>query len=319
MKILAPLNNREDIKRFSAAGADELYFGFYDESWTEKFGEYMDINRMSGFNKNANRYDFSEIINIIQEIRLENMDAFITMNANVYSTEALAWIKEEYFSRLIQAGVSGVIVSTEDIAIAALNVGLQVVASTLLGLYNSDIIQYYYSMGIRRIIVPRDLSLYEIAMIKDSFPDIELEVFFMRRGCVFSDAYCLGAHRKECESICGTLKKINRQIITTPSITYNQQSIELNDTLYHEHFHVDTCGMCSLYRMKKMGVTSLKIVGRADVPESVAEDIITTKKNMVILQDCINEEDYLSKMIMPKNCDKQCQTGLSCYYPEVRF
>ena len=319
MKILVPLNNRDDIKRFRAAGADELYFGFYDKSWTERFGEYTDINRMSGFNQNANRYDFSEIIDIIQETRLENMGAYVTMNANVYNAEALAWIKERYFSQLFKAGVNGVIVSTENIAKCALSAGLQVVASTLLGIYNSDIIRYYYSLGIRRIIVPRDLSLHEIAMIKNLFPELDLEVFFMRRGCVFSDAYCLGAHRKECGSTCGTLNKISRQIVADTSMLNNQQSIELNDVLYHEHFHVDACGMCALYRMNKMGVTSLKIVGRADVPQSIAKDIELIKNNMNILRGCTSEEEYLSKMIMPDNCDKQCQTGLSCYYPEVRF
>ena len=319
MKILVPLNNREDVKAFSTAGANELYLGFYDEQWTETFGIYSDINRMSGFGKLANKYSFSEILSIIQDIRTENMDAFVTMNANVYSGEALKWIEEHYFPALIEVGVSGVIVSTEDIAKKAIKAGLQVVASTMMGLYNTDIINYYHSIGIKRMIVPRDLSLNEIAMIRKTVPNIDLEVFFMRNGCVFSDAYCLGTHRKECGSTCGSLKALNKKIVSSSSSFRFRHSVELNDLLYHSYFHHDACGMCALYRMEELGVTALKIVGRADMPGSVAEDIRLTKENMEILKECNSEEEYLEKMILPQNSYKQCKLGLSCYYPEVRF
>lgn len=319
MKILVPLNNREDVKSFSAAGANELYLGFYDERWTEKFGIYTDINRMSGFGKLANKYSFSEILSIIQDIRTENMDAFVTMNANSYSEESLKWIEEQYFPSLIEAGVSGVIVSTEGIARKAINAGLQVVASTMMGLYNSDIINYYRSIGIKRMIVPRDLSLNEIAMIRKNVPDIDLEVFFMRNGCVFSDAFCLGTHRKECGSTCGSLKSLNKKIVSSSSSFQFRHSVELNDLLYHSYFHHDACGMCALYRMQELSVTALKIVGRADMPGSVADDIRLTKENMAILKECNSEEEYLEKMVFPYNSYKQCKLGLSCYYPEVRF
>jgi len=319
MKILVPLNHREDIRPFSVAGADELYLGFYDEEWTKRFGKYMDINRMSGFGKLANRYSFSELIDIIREIRSENIAAFVTMNANVYNTEALAWIEEHFFPSLVEAGASGVIVSTESIAKIAISYGLQVIASTMLGLYNSDIIHYYRELGIRRMIVPRDLSLQEIAMIHEKVPDIDLEAFFMRNGCVFSDSYCLGTHRRECGSTCGSLKALRKQIFSGSADFHSKHEIELNDMLYHNYFHRDACGMCALYRMHQNGVTSLKIVGRADDPGSVAEDIRLTKENLKIMASCSCEQEYLDNMIFPHSSYTQCKLGLSCYYPEVRF
>ena len=62
MKVLVPLNSAEYLDKFVEAGADELYLGFYDEKWFHQFGEYCDINRMSGFKQNANRYDFTQMI-----------------------------------------------------------------------------------------------------------------------------------------------------------------------------------------------------------------------------------------------------------------
>ena len=62
MKILVPLNSEECLEEYVEAGADELYMGFYDEKWFETFGEYADINRMSGFKEKANRYDFEGML-----------------------------------------------------------------------------------------------------------------------------------------------------------------------------------------------------------------------------------------------------------------
>ena len=68
MKILVPLNNAELLQKYIDAGADEFYIGFHDLQWSEKFGKYADINRMSGFGMNANRYSFEEILRIAKRI-----------------------------------------------------------------------------------------------------------------------------------------------------------------------------------------------------------------------------------------------------------
>lgn len=60
MNVLVPLNNISHIDDYIEAGAKEFYIGFYDEAWWEKFGEYADINRLTGFKKDANPYSFEE-------------------------------------------------------------------------------------------------------------------------------------------------------------------------------------------------------------------------------------------------------------------
>lgn len=85
MKVLVPLNDAAYMERLVEAGADELYLGFYDEKWFETFGEYADINRMSGFRRNANRYDFDQMISLAKRIKTLGRSAFVTMNANCYS------------------------------------------------------------------------------------------------------------------------------------------------------------------------------------------------------------------------------------------
>ncbi|MCI6859164.1 MAG: U32 family peptidase [Eubacterium sp.] len=319
MKILVPLNSEECLEEYIQAGADELYMGFYDEAWFEKFGRYADINRMSGFKGRANRYNFQEMLHLAQRTKQLGKSAFVTMNANCYSREQIEYVKEHYFPDLKQVGIDGLICSDIHMMREASKAGLPTVASTMCAIYNEDIARYYYEAGTRRMIVPRDLSLEEIADICRAFPDVEYEAFFMRNGCVFADCYCLGMHRKECGATCAFIRNHPKETITGRKTFDEMQEINRNDYLYDEAFHRETCGMCALYRMKEMGIRSLKIVGRSDQHKAVCEDIRLVRKNIEIANKASCEEEYLHSMIFPSNAKKKCLSGLSCYYPEVRF
>ena len=295
MKILVPLNNAELLQKYIDAGADEFYIGFHDLQWSEKFGKYADINRMSGFGMNANRYSFEEILRIAKRIKINNKSVFITLNANTYSEEQIDYILREYVPGFLETNVDGVIVS--DLALG----------------------NYYVANGVQRIILPRDISLAEIESISQNIYNSKIEVFFMRNGCVFSDGYCLGMHRPECGATCGMIRNHSRNIITNKSDFKSKHDIAVNNKIYDRLFHNEACAMCALYRMQKMGVYSLKIVGRADNPLSVCQDIITTKKNIKIAENAKNETEYLERMIYPFDSLEKCNMGLSCYYPEIRF
>ena len=319
MKVLVPLNSKEHLEEYVEAGAEELYIGFYDEKWFETFGPYADINRMSGFKEKANKYNFREMLQVIKKIKALGQSAFITMNANCYSHEQIEFMKEHYFPEIMEAGADGLICSDIHLIREASKAGIPTVASTMCAIYNLDIAKYYYDAGMRRMILPRDLSLDEIDSICKALPDVEYEVFFMRNGCIFADCYCLGMHRRECGATCAFIRSHPKETILERKGFEEEHAVNLNDYLYNEIFHRETCGMCALYRMKEMGVRSLKIVGRSAQHEAVCEDIRLAKKNIEIAEKASSEKEYLDSMIFPANKKRKCLSGLSCYYPEVRF
>lgn len=320
MKILVPLNDLSFLERFIDAGADELYLGFYDEEWTQNFGDYADINRMSGFKKLANQHSFSEAMLIVQRIKKMGCGAFITMNANCYSHEQLAFIEKKYIPQMIESKVDGIIVSDINLALLASKYELPTVSSTMCAIYNSDLVEVYKQTGMRRMILPRDLSLEEISDICSQHPEIEYEVFHMRNGCIFSDCYCLGMHRTESGgSTCGFSRLYSKETSSDYSCFYDIHDMDINNVLYNTMFRKEACALCAIYRMMEIGISSLKIVGRADIYEIVCEEIALTKKNIEIARHCKNEKEYLEKMIFPKTAPKRCRYGFSCYYPEVRF
>ncbi len=319
MKILVPLNDKEVLARYINAGADEFYLGFYDDKWEERFGRFTDINRMSGFGKLANKYSFEEISDIIKNIKSQGKSVYITMNANLYSTDEIDYICVNYFETLKKTGVDAVIISDLKLAKAAHDNGIKTVASTMCGIYNSDIAEIYKKAGVKRIIIPRDVSLAEIESMCSVNKEIEYEVFFMRNGCVFSDCYCLGMHRPECGSFCGFIKTRSKKVFSKYKGFKEHHDMELNDHLYNSFFHREACGMCALYRLMKSGVSSLKIVGRADQQEAVEKDIVLTGKNIELAKSCESEAEFLDRMLFHEGMMKKCMLSFSCYYPEIRF
>ncbi|MCM1060667.1 MAG: U32 family peptidase [Eubacterium sp.] len=319
MKILVPLSMIEYIDPYIQAGADELYFGFYDENWNACFGDYSDINRMSGFGKRANPYSFKQAVDIIKEIKNKGKKAFVTMNANGYSKDQICYMENNYFPLLQDAKVDGIILSDVNAIVAAVRSGLQPVASTMCAIYNSDIANVYYQTGVKRMILPRDLSLCELEGICKHLSDVKFEAFFMRNGCIFSDCYCLGMHRPECGATCTYTRFGVNKYTHDYSTFHDYHDVDLNDYLYRTSFHLDACAMCALYRLNQIGITALKIVGRADDFKSICRDIELTKYNIQIMSQSDNEREYLEKMVFPQNFPQKCRMGFSCYYPEVRF
>lgn len=319
MKILAPLNDINNVFRFSEAGADEFYIGFHDEAWIRSFGESIDINRMSGFGFLANRYSLKDIHDIAICVKDCGKKIYVTLNANTYNNSALQFIESRYFPVLKDICIDGIIVSDFRLASLASQNGIPVAISTMGAAYNCDIVREYVALGVKRIIIPRDITTSEIKTIVQSFPQVEFEVFHMRNGCIFSDAFCLGMHRPECGATCGFIRYRDKRIITDLRSFAQKHDIDLNNYLYNTAFHSDACAMCAIYRFASIGVSTLKIVGRADDTDGIFRDIVLTAENIHIAQESTSEEEYLRNMRFPDNAPAKCRLGFSCYYPEVRF
>lgn len=323
---LVPVNDRAFIADAARAGAEEFYLGFHDPAWHERFGAAADLNRMTGFGKLANPYTFDEVLDIVRDVRRLGKRAFVTFNANAYGRRQLDYLFG-YFERLAAAGASGVIVSVPEAVEPAADCGLEVVASTMCGVYNADIARAYRRLGCRRIIVPRDVSLDEIEGIARDVPDMELEVFLMRNGCIFSDGFCLGRHLQEGNSLCWDVRHAKRRFVFAGEgalLAAEAQgcsmltALETNAPAY-ARFHRSTCGLCAIWRLLQAGVVAAKIVGRSDDAACVLRDIRAVASNVEIAHACATEEEYLVRMEVPEHRRGCCEDGLSCYYPEARF
>lgn len=309
---LVPLNHFDAAESYVAAGARELYVGFYDPAWFARFGDYADLNRMSGFRFEANAYSFQELLAVLPYLRSLGASVYVTFNTAAYSVSMEPWLRW-YFGQLAQAGATGVILSGPELIDAAHECGLQAVASTMCAIYNERIAQLYVQWGIDRIILPRDLSLDELRGIITANPEVQYEVFLMRNGCIFSDSHCLGMHGMGRGALCGELRQAQRSSCSR----LNTSAVEHTGSLYCNEFHTYACGLCALWDFEQMGTNAYKIVGRGDIAAAIVEDIELVSANIRIAQQCTSRAEYLQRMEHGPYAGDICDRRLNCYYPEV--
>ena len=101
---------------------------------------------------------------------------------------------EEYVYKLVCAGVDGFIVSCPEAVDLVVRMGGSPVISCVGSVYNKETATFYQKLGVKRIIVPRDLSMKEVESLVRKCPELEFETFIMRNGCILSDGNCLGLH-----------------------------------------------------------------------------------------------------------------------------
>ena len=327
--ILAPAGSGGEAAQVAAAGAREVYLGFRDDAWAERFGA-ADLNRLSGFGTTANALTFEELLNEVARVRSleregeapagEPLAIWCTFNSAQYARDQVAWIARRYLPELAVAGATGIIVSGPQLVEAAWACGLRVTASTMCAVYNADIARACRDAGMTRVILPRDMSLAEIESVIAEVPDLEYEAFLMRNGCMFADSHCLGLHRAEEPSLCRTLRSAPWwEVPLSCGSDRLEQRVE-NGRLYKERFHESACGQCALWRLERAGVSAYKVVGRCDDVASLCEDVALSARNLSIARTCATEADYLEAMERPEGIRALCDDeGLSCYYPEPRF
>ncbi len=322
MNILSPLNAssvqeaKAALARLMESGAREFYLGFYDQEWMDAFGRTADLNRMTGFGAEANALSFEEACDVARLARDSQATLFVTFNTAQYTQAQLDFIAKRYLGRLAKAGAAGIICSCPQLVGMACASKLEAVASTMCGVFNADIARFYQQLGATRIVLPRELSLAEIAAIVQAVPEVEYEAFLMRNGCIFSDSHCLGRHRQGCYSLCSTLRHADYRI-TGLLDARTLELAEENHRVYVEQFLVRACGLCALWHLEQLGVNACKVVGRGDELDYLCADIGIVSENIQKACQCKTYDEYRKVMTIPENSAVLCKDHLSCYYPEV--
>lgn len=318
MTALVPLNNPNALPRLHEAGVGEIYVGFHDEEWERRFGR-AELNRMSGFGRAANPFDFEEMCTQIERARELGMRGFVCFNAASYARQQADFIADAYLGRLREAGCTGVILSSQELIDRARAAGLGVTISTIAGIYNARLAAHYRNRGATRVILPRDLSVDEIGGIMRAVPEVEYEVFMMRNGCMFSDSHCLGCHRAGEPSLCKSLREGRWKVVPVgdAGADFAERAWE-NERVLNEDYHIRTCGLCALWRFEQFGVDAYKVVGRGDDMEDLCLDAALVMRNAELARGCATEGEFLARMELPRDPETLCgMRGLSCYYPDV--
>ena len=242
IELLAPAKNLECGMAAIDHGADAVYIG------AQSFGA-----RVSAGNTT------DEIAELCRYAHTFGAKVYVTVNTIIFENELSK--ADELLGELVKIGVDAILV--QDMAVLELikkygNNIPELHASTQTDNRNAEKVKWLHSIGFKRVVLARELSLAEIAAIHAAEPDVELEAFVHGALCVsysgacYASLHCFNrsANRGECAQFCRL--KFDLYDDNDKLIERDRHLLSLKDMNQYD----------VLEQLMDAGVTSLKIEGR---------------------------------------------------------
>lgn len=253
MELLAPVGNIDSLKAAVENGANALYLG----------------GKMFSARSSANNFSLEELKEALDYAHLRGVKIYVAVNTLVADEE----IKDLlfYLKGLQEIGVDAIIV--QDLGV--LNLVRRVFPkfpihiSTQMTIHNLEGVVFLEKLGVKRIVLSRELSAKEIGFIKAN-SQVELEIFVHGALCISYSGQCLMS------SIIGA-RSGNRGRCAQPCrLPY--QLVDCNNTVLLDEKETglyllsprDLKLIEYLPEVRETGVDSLKIEGRMKKSEYVA-------------------------------------------------
>jgi U32 family peptidase len=338
MKIKAPLSNKGEVKNLCMAGADEFFCGIEPASWKKKY-QCLPINQRRGSANFTNTKDLAEAV-----------DSAHKFNAKVHVTINAFFPMEKQY-----AAVTGLIkdildMKADGFVFADLGLLLKIdkkllkdkdmVIGTDAVMFNSEAVNFYKSFGATRIVLDRAMTLSEMKETMDKDRSIEYEAFIINDLCYFVDGLCTfckaadGQGRKikaaggvdffstpyvpgrSYSGGCGMLFKRDKVSAAGHRVLKGQRSPGFS---FWGKKHIQGCGACAIYDLKRIGVTSLKILDRALPEEEKVKSTRFIKESLGFLdkRGLTREGFFYACRKLFKRTFKTACSRHDCYYPGI--
>lgn len=322
MKIVAGLGSIDEYETFVKAGADEFFCGYVPFSWAEKYGVIHPLNRREVLFYNVQIGSMSELQILKKMVDYYGKPVELTFNSIYYTGEQYPVIAE-IIIQCMAAGFENFIIADPALMLylrqQKINCGIHLSGET--ADVNRGMLEQMLPFGIRRVIFHRKNSLEDMqSCIKEADFPHEYEAFILNELCHFSGAFCNSLHCDELTHLCrvpyelGNLHKkeetdaAQKDVAETDRIQGKEgKGLPLDEDGYLTGS--TGCGLCALYRMKQVGITHLKLVGRGNYTDFMEKDIRQLRKALDILENSDSEAQYQKKMkasLFPDGCSQNC-------------
>lgn len=322
MKIVAGLGSIDEHETFVKAGADEFFCGYVPFSWAEKYGVIHPLNRREVLFYNVQIGSMSELQILKKMVDYYGKPVELTFNSIYYTGEQYPVIAE-IITQCMAAGFENFIIADPALMLylrqQKINCGIHLSGET--AEVNRGMLEQMLPFGIRRVIFHRKNSLEDMqSCIKEADFPHEYEAFILNELCHFSGAFCNSLHCDELTHLCrvpyelGNLHKkeetdaAQKDVAETDRIQGKEgKGLPLDEDGYLTGS--TGCGLCALYRMKQVGITHLKLVGRGNYTDFMEKDIRQLRKALDILENSDSEAQYQKKMkasLFPDGCSQNC-------------
>lgn len=245
--LLSPVGDFDCLKAAVQNGANSVYFGA----------------NLFNARASASNFDIETLEQAIIYAKTRGVKTNLTLNTLIKDNEfkdAFELAKKAY-----EFGIDAIIV--QDLGLAKQLIkhfpNLDIHASTQMSIHNLQGVLKMQELGFKRVVLSRELSLYEIEYICKN-TNIEIEVFIHGALCISYSGQCLFSSMVGGRS--GNRGKCAQPCRLPYELLENDKKIDNGHLLSTR----DLCGLDFIPDLINAGVTCLKIEGRMKNPEYVA-------------------------------------------------
>ncbi|MCO4770871.1 MAG: U32 family peptidase [Deltaproteobacteria bacterium] len=350
MQILTPVAGPEEVEPLVSSGADELYAGIFPDSWYERFGRGAWPNRRGPGPANLRTVD--QVVSLQRAAHAtedgpraggRSVPLYLAVNAPFYTDEQAAHLLDVLAEVHAAAPVDAFIV-TDPGFMALLRERVPeaaIFASTVTVALNSEAVRFLAEdLECSRVILSRHLDLREIRTIRDTVPDVDLEVFLLNDNCYFEEGFCSTTHTMPGFGVyCMTPWEIEVRRDHDGAPISGPEERARWDFLIDEHrefirhlgnrghgagptkMPLGPCGLCGIPELMDLGIHSGKIVGR----EASLFRKLRSVQAVRYVRDSYGEgggreaaTEAKRRAIELRGDPAGCAAGYSCYYRPAR-
>lgn len=249
VELLAPAGDPEKLEAAIKFGADAVYLA------GDRFG----------MRKAAKNFDEDRLKEAVDLAHSQGVAVHVTLNILPHDKDFDGF--EDYLLLLDRLKVDAVIVSDPGVfSLVRKLTDLDIHISTQASVTNAETVNFWHSLGAKRIVLARELSLEEIRHIRrHTDPEMELEVFVHGAMCISYSGRCLlsnyltgrDANQGDCAQACRW--KYNLVEEKRPGEFFPIAEDEGGTFIMNSK---DLCLLPDLPDLIEAGVTSFKIEGR---------------------------------------------------------
>jgi putative protease len=269
-ELLAPAGNLEKMKTALAFGADAVYAGIPDFSLRTRINDFT----------------AADIKKAAEYCHARNKKIYITLN--IFAHNQHLGKLPAHIRALKKIKVDALVISDPGIINLVKKIwpSVNIHLSTQANCANWQAVKFWQKQGVKRIILSRELGVKEIAEIHKKVPGVELECFVHGAMCMAYSGRCFlskyftdrNANLGDCVQLCRWKYGIinNEKLIMKNKDKDKDKEIfikpegreEMLELIEEEHGSYilnseDLCLIKRLEELKKAGIVSFKIEGRA--------------------------------------------------------
>jgi putative protease len=244
-ELMCPIQNWASLEACKKY-ADAVYFGV----------ESLSLRAASGIKE-------SELKGFIKQCRLYGLKAYLTLNSAVYNPDIKK--AEKLVKKAKKGGIDAIIVWDPSIIEIARKNKVPFIVSTQGNVSNYKSALFYQSLGAKRVVLAREMTLKQIKELKKKVK-IEIEVFVHGALCMAISGRCiLSAYLYDKSSNCGSCAQPCRK----EWILTDDEGHQISNEGKYFMSAKDLCMIEFIPQLIKAGIDSFKIEGRRRDPKYI--------------------------------------------------